>query len=496
MGEAGRVILNGRRFVLNDDSGPGRAAYMDSEDSGEDRRSPYRGPFQEDGEEKEELPQRDMVLKDRPNRTDEVLDGLTLTESTDPVLVFVPVDEPRYLESALFELTILRPLNVHWLPMSGGGRYQMSTGPASHAVVWRHAGAATRFMGQSWTIPLHVPVMVDKETILPPEPGYPENMDYLLVAPEVDTILDAPNEVEERAPFEGLPDDLVRPDEDPLVSGLIQRKRFENRVMAAYGQAAQEVIRDVVEGIPSAISILLDLTPIVGDLKGIGEAIRGKDLITDEELGWVSRGLGLVCLSEIRNLSRGGKAAGLVNKTEKFVALNELAKTGGKEDVGKALGKLLTEDAQLVDEARRDVRRQRFAMNKIAGKDAEEGAGKALSDLANKKKGILRAQVPKKSGQMAVRYDYVLTRKAQRFIWEVKGIQWDKVTYEKRWRVSSRLNQIAEQVRNQRNVAGSKLPHEVWFWNKPVHDWQMEMILQWAKDSGIVITFDKPTILK
>jgi hypothetical protein len=58
---------------MNDNSGPGQPAYMARKDSREDERNPYRGPFQRDSEEEEELPQRDMVLKERRNRTDEVL---------------------------------------------------------------------------------------------------------------------------------------------------------------------------------------------------------------------------------------------------------------------------------------------------------------------------------------------------------------------------------------------------------------------------------------
>lgn len=144
MGETGSVILNGRRFVLNDNSMPGQAAYMMRDDSREDERNPYRGPFQREGEDEEEFPQRDIVLKVRRNRTDEVLDGLTSTESVGLVLVLVPVENGQVTGEEMFECTILRPLKVQGPPMPVGWRYLLSTGLASDDAVWRHVGAAAR----------------------------------------------------------------------------------------------------------------------------------------------------------------------------------------------------------------------------------------------------------------------------------------------------------------------------------------------------------------
>ena len=52
---------------------------------------------------------------------------------------------------------------------------------------------------------------------------------------------------------------------------------------------------------------LIDFVPIVGDLKGIVEAIRGRDAL-GQELSWWERGLSLFGASELRNADEGADA--------------------------------------------------------------------------------------------------------------------------------------------------------------------------------------------
>jgi RHS repeat-associated protein len=52
------------------------------------------------------------------------------------------------------------------------------------------------------------------------------------------------------------------------------------------------------------LATTIDMTPGVGDVKGFVEAFRGRDLVTGEKLGWGSRLLGLVFLSELRTVGK------------------------------------------------------------------------------------------------------------------------------------------------------------------------------------------------
>ncbi len=60
-----------------------------------------------------------------------------------------------------------------------------------------------------------------------------------------------------------------------------------------------------VNDVKQISDIGLDFVPLVGDIKGIGEALYGKSLVTGEKLAWWERALGLVCLTELRTLKYG-----------------------------------------------------------------------------------------------------------------------------------------------------------------------------------------------
>ena len=86
---------------------------------------------------------------------------------------------------------------------------------------------------------------------------------------------------------------------------------------------AQDV---VIDGIPTACSIVLDFAPGIGDAKGVAEAVRGRDLVTDDELGWGCRLLGLVCLSELRVLGKEGKAGRRVGRIESNIPVDQIGR--------------------------------------------------------------------------------------------------------------------------------------------------------------------------
>ena len=54
--------------------------------------------------------------------------------------------------------------------------------------------------------------------------------------------------------------------------------------------------------------MIMDFTPIIGDVKGFVEAVIGEDLLTGDLLSPVDRFLGLVILSEVRGVKKGAKA--------------------------------------------------------------------------------------------------------------------------------------------------------------------------------------------
>ncbi len=68
----------------------------------------------------------------------------------------------------------------------------------------------------------------------------------------------------------------------------------------------------------TATSIGIDLIPVVGDLKGLGEAATGCDMVTGEPLGdWRWFGLlGLVGMSEVALLRHGDEAAGVARLSD------------------------------------------------------------------------------------------------------------------------------------------------------------------------------------
>lgn len=77
-----------------------------------------------------------------------------------------------------------------------------------------------------------------------------------------------------------------------LLSELTRRKRDE------YEQADREGKKfnwgKLASFLTFALGTVLDFAPIVGNVKGVIEAITGRDLVTGEKLAWYERGLGVL----------------------------------------------------------------------------------------------------------------------------------------------------------------------------------------------------------
>ena len=104
----------------------------------------------------------------------------------------------------------------------------------------------------------------------------------------------------------------------------------------------------------SDASFKMDVIPGVGDVKGVIEAFTGKDMITGEKLGWGSRLLGLIFLSELRTVD---KVANVAKAEARAAKLSKTAREGkdftkaGKEavkDLNKAKndGKMICENCK------------------------------------------------------------------------------------------------------------------------------------------------------
>ena len=76
-----------------------------------------------------------------------------------------------------------------------------------------------------------------------------------------------------------------------------------------------------------AISIALDFTPYVSNIKNLGEAILGVDLVTGKNLTNSERFLSLICSLPFGKLFKGGKH---FKNGHKFLKASERALAGGK----------------------------------------------------------------------------------------------------------------------------------------------------------------------
>lgn len=79
-------------------------------------------------------------------------------------------------------------------------------------------------------------------------------------------------------------------------------------------------------------SMGLDFVPLIGDFKGVVEGIRGRDLITGEELTWYERGLGLMGASELKWLARAGDLAAVARSGDRLSGATGVARRWADHD--------------------------------------------------------------------------------------------------------------------------------------------------------------------
>lgn len=80
------------------------------------------------------------------------------------------------------------------------------------------------------------------------------------------------------------------------------------------------------------VATTIDMTPGIGDAKGLIEAFTGKDLVSGEKLGWVGRAAGLFLLSELRSLDKASDAAKTLAKNKEVGKKGEDIVTTGLKD--------------------------------------------------------------------------------------------------------------------------------------------------------------------
>ena len=98
-----------------------------------------------------------------------------------------------------------------------------------------------------------------------------------------------------------------------------------------YFETQEQIREGLAESAPDFISLGLDFTPLAGDVKGVVEAIVGKDIITDDKLpGW-ARALGAVPLfgGILKQAKAGGKLKAFIKLPGVWV---EIRSFGNKFD--------------------------------------------------------------------------------------------------------------------------------------------------------------------
>ena len=92
--------------------------------------------------------------------------------------------------------------------------------------------------------------------------------------------------------------------------------------------ASKEELAGYDRGVAQAGAMGVDVSPLVGDIKGFIEVFTGRDLMTGDKLGFGSRLLGLFMLSELRTGKKLGNLLEL-GKLKKFTKLGDLSKLEG-----------------------------------------------------------------------------------------------------------------------------------------------------------------------
>ena len=117
---------------------------------------------------------------------------------------------------------------------------------------------------------------------------------------------------------------------------------------------------------------------------------------------------------------------------------------------------------------------------------------KPVSEIAKEGKGDYSRQVYESQYGAHAVFDYVVRLLKFRRIYEIKGIRWGMPSYATRSGVSSLLSKMGKQVRRHLAVKKEEDVYEVVFYEMPLYEWQKEMVLKWAGDFGIILSFERP----
>jgi len=112
---------------------------------------------------------------------------------------------------------------------------------------------------------------------------------------------------------------------DP-VTGKPGRRKRKKQYAGPFLMTDKELVMevDVKTGhmLAEGSNTLIDFIPIAGDIKGIGEGLKGKDILGNK-LSWLERGLCFLCMSELKNVVKGGKKTiKLTNRVKKLAESN------------------------------------------------------------------------------------------------------------------------------------------------------------------------------
>ncbi len=280
--------------------------------------------------------------------------------------------------------------------------------------------------------------------------------------------------------------------EDVPGTGAPRDVWIRKEVFDVGGKPFSDALEIIIDGIPTAISIIVDFTPVAGDLKGIVEAIRGRDLITDQELGWGCRFLSLLCLSELRVVVKGGKSTRTVGKIEANIPVDRLVASGADKNIQEAFEKSLKKAPEIRQAIQEDAKAARFKESQIHGAKVEDAMERPVAENAKRVGGKYERQVPRSKPGVRARLDYLVTAQKFRIIYEIKGMRWGMPSYATRSGVSSLLSKIGAQVRRHLHFRRDQDIYEMVFHEMPLHDWQKEMILKWADELGIIVSFERP----
>lgn len=236
------------------------------------------------------------------------------------------------------------------------------------------------------------------------------------------------------------------------------------------------------------VSTALDFTPVVGDVKGLIEAVYGRDLITGERLDWHVRLLSLLCLSELKV---AGSAIRIPKRIKRWTkAVRVLRGKPPKRLVGNVYEGVVKSYAGTRTAQRKVKRLQRLLAENLRG-------GKAYQrELAEhlRKLGIrFDSEVYRKAMDgKAVFLDFLLFIRPHGVVLECKRTLWTSPTYKQLYNVRSMLNKIGRQVNRHKTALRGSEAYYVVFKSAPRSPVVKREVLRWAREWDIRVRWGLP----